>query len=362
MQLRRATFLADRFPLFPSCLIYFGPTYFAMNTDTDTSRRPSLYSYSGSSSEKAEAFSLLDVGEHGRSGILRGHRLAIGLLALTLLAMGMALVRLGAPRVPSWVGEAASSRREATPPSAAPPVVSQATANGTASSEAPLATGASIMVEPAATAAAAVPAIATAVVPGDAAAPVIMGPDAVTTDNTSLSAPLPTAAGSEGGNPHPATASEGEQAAKPVPAATPSKKAAASTQHASGAATPAARPAPHHATHAHRKPSHGKGSRKEDSDVDLIAALLSRVSHADKAGASAVRRAAGNGANAPAKGKVDDQNRDIVMPRQNESLAHLVQRCRALGVVEGELCRIRICSGNWGKDPACPVTPEAPSN
>src|SRR3569833_2339964 len=150
MQLRRVTFLADRFPLFPSCLICFGPTYIAMNTDTDTSRRPSLYSYSGSSSEKGEAFSLLDAGEHSRSGILRGHRLAIVLLALTLLAMGMALVRLGAPRVPSWVGEGAPSRREATPPSASPTVAPQATANGPASSAAPHARGASIKADPAA--------------------------------------------------------------------------------------------------------------------------------------------------------------------------------------------------------------------
>ena len=50
-------------------------------------------------------------------------------------------------------------------------------------------------------------------------------------------------------------------------------------------------------------------------------------------------------------GKVE---RDIVVRNAGQSTEALVKRCRALGFLEGELCRIRICSGLWGSDPACP--------
>jgi hypothetical protein len=46
-------------------------------------------------------------------------------------------------------------------------------------------------------------------------------------------------------------------------------------------------------------------------------------------------------------------NRDIVLPVPGESKESLIGRCRSLGFLEGELCRIRICSGSWGNDPAC---------
>ena len=47
-------------------------------------------------------------------------------------------------------------------------------------------------------------------------------------------------------------------------------------------------------------------------------------------------------------------NRDIVVRTAGQSTEALVKRCRALGLLEGELCRVRICSGLWGSDPACP--------
>jgi hypothetical protein len=31
----------------------------------------------------------------------------------------------------------------------------------------------------------------------------------------------------------------------------------------------------------------------------------------------------------------------------------LLQRCKQLGMIEGMLCRARICSGRWDSDPAC---------
>ena len=54
---------------------------------------------------------------------------------------------------------------------------------------------------------------------------------------------------------------------------------------------------------------------------------------------------------APSAGQT---NRDIVIRTSGQSTEALVKRCRALGLLEGELCRIRICSGLWGSDPACP--------
>ena len=47
-------------------------------------------------------------------------------------------------------------------------------------------------------------------------------------------------------------------------------------------------------------------------------------------------------------------DRDIVVRNVEQSTESLVKRCRALGFLEGELCRLRICSGLWGIDPACP--------
>jgi hypothetical protein len=55
-------------------------------------------------------------------------------------------------------------------------------------------------------------------------------------------------------------------------------------------------------------------------------------------------------------------NREIVVRAPGESTQSLVNRCRALGLIEGELCRVRICTGIWGIDPACPATGHASGN
>lgn len=54
-----------------------------------------------------------------------------------------------------------------------------------------------------------------------------------------------------------------------------------------------------------------------------------------------------------------ESNRDIVVRRPSDSTGALVGRCRELGLIEGELCRMRICSGMWGMDPACSAGTEA---
>ncbi len=106
-------------------------------------------------------------------------------------------------------------------------------------------------------------------------------------------------------------------------------------------------------------------SNTKDGDVDLIAALLSQVSRPNttdknvprkstETPSAKVRSAVGESSSAKRE-KYGESNRDIVVARtSNESTEALVKRCRALGFFEGELCRMRICSGRWGTDPACP--------
>jgi hypothetical protein len=53
--------------------------------------------------------------------------------------------------------------------------------------------------------------------------------------------------------------------------------------------------------------------------------------------------------------KTNDPARDIVTAFPGASTEELVKRCRTLGWLEGELCRYRICSNQWGKDAACPL-------
>lgn len=104
------------------------------------------------------------------------------------------------------------------------------------------------------------------------------------------------------------------------------------------------------------------GSSGNDKDVELIAALLSHVAPATaKTPKNSAKKTNGTkagdsagGAGATSSAAVDPK-RDIVVRLGNESTDSLVKRCRALGFFEGELCRVRICSGLWGKDPACPT-------
>jgi hypothetical protein len=97
------------------------------------------------------------------------------------------------------------------------------------------------------------------------------------------------------------------------------------------------------------KPASPTGTHK-DRDVDLVAALLAY------SGKSASGQAASHPERDAAKRTAPPEpGRDIVTRTAGESTASLVQRCRALGWVEGELCRVRVCSGLWGKDAACPA-------
>lgn len=70
-----------------------------------------------------------------------------------------------------------------------------------------------------------------------------------------------------------------------------------------------------------------------DTDVALLTAL---VAHAGKPAAITPERP-----------------RDIVERQDGDSTAQLLARCKQLGLIEGMLCRSRICSGRWESDAAC---------
>jgi hypothetical protein len=109
-----------------------------------------------------------------------------------------------------------------------------------------------------------------------------------------------------------------------------------------------------------------EASRK---DVDLLAALLahngdfstqpnqaSRPPVSVKGGTGLVPQKT-NALGSPAPEKVAKvsgaPSREVVERQASESTAALLKRCGALGFLEGELCRVRICSGLWDTDAAC---------
>ena len=94
---------------------------------------------------------------------------------------------------------------------------------------------------------------------------------------------------------------------------------------------------------AQSKKSKPDTSSKDDSDADLLAALVARTKPADtKTGGSNATTKVASAAPGNAK------------------LAERVKECGQRGFFEDQLCRWRVCDGHWGKDPACPgSTPQA---
>lgn len=133
------------------------------------------------------------------------------------------------------------------------------------------------------------------------------------------------------------------------------------------------KPAKPAAQHEDKKKKPAKAENRNDSDVDLIKALVARSGEVEKKrnangsnnGGTAAN--AGNGTSADGSPQKSAQahanntkskearNVDVVERKNGESTASLLQRCHALGFVEGEFCRWRICSGRWDSDPACKV-------
>jgi len=81
-----------------------------------------------------------------------------------------------------------------------------------------------------------------------------------------------------------------------------------------------------------------KPAPASDTDVTLLTAL---VAHAGQPASVAPER-----------------TRDVVERRDGDRTADLLLRCKQLGLMEGMLCRSRICAGSWESDAAC----RAPAN
>jgi hypothetical protein len=75
------------------------------------------------------------------------------------------------------------------------------------------------------------------------------------------------------------------------------------------------------------------GQAGNDTDVTLLTAL---VAHAGKPTLVTPERP-----------------RDVVERAEGDTTAQLLARCKQLGLIEGMLCRSRICSGRWETDAAC---------
>ena len=70
-----------------------------------------------------------------------------------------------------------------------------------------------------------------------------------------------------------------------------------------------------------------------DTDVTLLTALMAHTSK-------------------PAT-VTPERPRDVVERQEGDTTAQLLARCKQLGLIEGMLCRSRICSGRWEGDAAC---------
>jgi hypothetical protein len=98
---------------------------------------------------------------------------------------------------------------------------------------------------------------------------------------------------------------------------------------------------------AERWGKHARGraaGKHDDPDADLLAALVARTKPYD---AHAPQSASDAKAAAAAKGRP-------------VSVAAQIKQCDKSNFFEAQLCRWRVCSDHWGKDPACPSVKHAP--
>lgn len=107
-----------------------------------------------------------------------------------------------------------------------------------------------------------------------------------------------------------------------------------------------------------------------DSDAALLSALVahetgtlvnvksSSSSTANDIGGSSVQR---KESSARKRNSGFDPKLDVVENDKSVPTAELLRRCGSLGLVEGFLCKMRVCSNRQGDDPACPqpVSPAA---
>ncbi|WKB52776.1 hypothetical protein [Eleftheria terrae] len=172
-------------------------------------------------------------------------------------------------------------------------------------------------------------------------------PQAARIENVVVAAaPVPQAAGPAASVPAAKASGENhpfdslaERKSETVAVAAPARRATAArhTEHSTAVAS-----APAAVSKARTTPAAGS---KIDADIDLLEAMVSHLSG----------RRPGQRTGAPAAGAAD-QGRDVVTQQDPPlSTAELVRRCMTLGWLESQLCRTRICDGQWGRDAACPA-------
>ncbi|BBP00039.1 hypothetical protein [Sulfuriferula nivalis] len=99
----------------------------------------------------------------------------------------------------------------------------------------------------------------------------------------------------------------------------------------------------------------------DDRDVKLLTALVasSPIAREEPAKAHPSKTKHNTTKTQPAP---KDDSRDVVERRPGDSTASLLARCKKLGMIEGELCRWRICSDRWDTDPVCKVNAHVKSS
>jgi hypothetical protein len=156
-------------------------------------------------------------------------------------------------------------------------------------------------------------------------------------ESPAAAAPTPSKAAVTG--PPPLTAQKATRGTQPPH--TPALAGSSNATRTSQAATTAAR-IPQTAATARNASGFGAGggsrasnaaTAARDTDVTLLTAL---VAHANEPTVT-----------------VAERSRDVVERNDGDTTAQLLERCRQLGVIEGMLCRSRICSGRWDQDAAC---------
>jgi hypothetical protein len=150
---------------------------------------------------------------------------------------------------------------------------------------------------------------------------------------TSASADTKSAKSDEGGKPANAANAVNSKPAEKAAHSKHDRRQLAEERHAKESKTAVA---------SHAKKQNGKQATKDDSDADLLAALVARTK--------------------PASAKTDKAvDADVASKKvsaagnPSATLAERINECGQHGFFEEQLCRWRVCDGHWGKDPHCPA-------
>lgn len=102
------------------------------------------------------------------------------------------------------------------------------------------------------------------------------------------------------------------------------------------------------------------GKTHDDSDADLLAALVARTKPSSESEKEAPAKPAQSKQSSAkqANAKETSKQAPTKIAASNAGdvrLAERVKECGQKGFFEDQLCRWRVCDGHWGKDPACPT-------